>query len=456
MPKEENILLNRFYEFVKEKKLINSGEKILLTVSGGMDSSVMTHLFSKTDYNFGIAHCNFSLRGNESDTDAEFVSDLADKYNKTFHNIRFDTQNFAEKNKFSIQEAARILRYQWFEKISTEFTYNKISTAHQLDDSIETFFINLLRGTGTAGLRGISFNRGKIIRPLLFASRKDIEDYAYENKIDFREDSSNASDDYLRNRIRHHVIPVIKANAEGFEDTMENLMQDFSLITEIINDKMAAWKQRYVEIDEAGNFKIPLAAILNEKNVTSFLSLLLYSFGITGIDCKKILSVETAGKIFHGKNYSILHDREFLILQKKGKPEMKTYIVSEVPKEIQAENMIITLRNESQMGKKPFLKNIKSQQIDGEKITFPLTLRTWKTGDYFFPLGMKGKKKISDFFTDEKIDRFQKDKIYLLLSGNDIVCILGHRIDDRYKITSTTKKVLTIELSIHEPGTTTL
>ncbi len=176
MPKEENILLNRFYEFVKEKKLIDSGEKILLTVSGGMDSSVMTHLFSKTDYNFGIAHCNFSLRGNESDTDAEFVSDLADKYNKTFHNIRFDTQNFAEKNKFSIQEAARILRYQWFEKISTEFTYNKISTAHQLDDSIETFFINLLRGTGTAGLRGISFNRGKIIRPLLFASRKDIED----------------------------------------------------------------------------------------------------------------------------------------------------------------------------------------------------------------------------------------------------------------------------------------
>ena len=447
MSKEEKILLNHFLEFIKEKNLINPGEKILLTVSGGMDSSVAAHLFSKTDFDFGIAHCNFSLREGESDGDAEFVKKLAENFQKPFHIKCFDTQIFAEKNKYSIQEAARILRYKWFEEISIEYNYQKIATAHHLDDSIETFFINLLRGTGTAGLKGISAMKEKIIRPLLFATRKEIEEYACENKINYREDLSNASDDYLRNRIRHHIIPVLKQNAEGFEDNMEKLMDDFSLITEIVNQRMKLWQQKHVQTDEAGNSRIPMDKILNEKNASTFLSLLLHSFGITGIDCKKILSVETAGKIFHGKTYSILRDREFLILQKNDKPELKTYSISDLPAEIQVENMIISIRREEKNMENSFPGKNKSLQIDGEKITFPLTLRPWKPGDYFFPLGMKGKKKISNFYTDEKIDRFQKDKIYLLLSGNDIVCILGHRIDDRFKITSSTKKILTIGLT---------
>lgn len=447
MSKVEKILFNRFLEFIKEKNLINPGEKILLTLSGGMDSSVMANLFSNSYYDFGIAHCNFSLRGGESDGDAEFVKTLAENFQKPFHIKCFDTQIFAEKNKYSIQEAARILRYKWFEEISIEYNYQKIATAHHLDDSIETFFINLLRGTGTVGLKGISAMKEKIIRPLLFATRKEIEEYACENKINYREDLSNASDDYLRNRIRHHIIPVLKQNAEGFEDNMEKLMDDFSLITEIVNEQMKLWQQKHVQTDEAGNSRIPMDKILNEKNASTFLSLLLYSFGITGIDCKKILSVETAGKIFHGKTYSILRDREFLILQKKDKPEMKSFSISELPAEIRAGNLVISIRREDKIIKDSFLDKNKFLQVDGEKITFPLMLRPWKPGDYFFPLGMKEKKKISDFYTDEKIDRFQKDKIYLLLSGNDIVCILGHRIDDRFKITSSTKKILTIGLT---------
>lgn len=448
MSKGDKILLNRFIKFIDEKKLINPGEKILLTVSGGMDSAVMTHLFTETDYNFGIAHCNFSLRGEESSRDADFVENLSKKLQHPFHLKCFDTQHFADKNKYSIQEAARILRYQWFEEISTEFGYSKIATAHHLDDSIETFFINLLRGTGTAGLRGIAVMKGKIIRPLLFASRKEIEDYARINKIDFREDSSNASDDYLRNRIRHHIIPVIKQNAEGFEGSMENLMEDFSLIHEIVNNQIEAWKQKNVTLNETGNISISLDKILQEKNPSSFLSLLLYSFGITGIECKKILFAETAGKIFHCKEYSILRDREFLILQKKENTEMKTFSISELPVEIKTENMMISIGKEDKMGIDSFSDNNSLLRVDREKITFPLTLRPWKPGDYFFPLGMKGKKKISDFYTDEKIDRFRKEKIYLLLSGKDIVCILGHRIDDRFKITSSTKEVLTIRLSL--------
>ena len=448
MSKRENILLNRFYEFVEEKKLINKGEKILLTVSSGMDSSVMAHLFSQTDFDFGIAHCNFSLRGNESNEDSEFVAELADNYKKPFHTKRFDTSGFAERNKYSIQEAARILRYQWFEELSIEYKYKKIATAHHLDDSIETFFINLLRGTGTAGLKGISVMNKKIIRPLLFSTRKEIEEYSYEYKINFREDSSNSSDEYLRNRIRHQIIPAIKQNAEGFEANMEKLMDDFSFITELVNVNMESWKKKYIETDNDGNLKIPLIAILAEKNPTAYLSQLLYSFGITGIDTNKIIDAKTSGKIFNSKNITILCDREFLILQENCKPEMKTYSISELPAKIKAENMMIAIRSDDKIIKNSFTDKNNSLQIDEEKITFPLTLRTWKTGDYFFPLGMKGKKKISDFYTDEKIDRFQKEKIYLLLSGNDIVCILGHRIDDRFKITSTTKKVLTIELSL--------
>ncbi len=448
MSKENKILFKRFIDYIDENKLILPTEKILLTVSGGTDSSVMTHLFSETDCNFGIAHCNFLLRGKESDSEADFVEKIAKKLNKPFHKKSFDTQNFADKNKYSIQEAARILRYQWFDEISIEFDYNKIATAHHLDDSIETFFINLLRGTGTAGLRGITVMNGKVIRPLLFASRNEIEEFAQENKINFREDSSNASDDYLRNRIRHHIIPVLKQNAEGFEGTMENLMEDFSLINEIVNNQLDGWKQKNVTLNERGNFRISLDKILQEKHPSSFLSLLLYSFGITGIECKKILFAETAGKIFHSKQYSILRDREFLILQKKDNTEMETFSISELPAEIQAENMMILISKEAKFGIDSFSDNNNLMQVDKEKITLPLTLRPWKQGDYFFPLGMKGKKKISDFYTDEKIDRFHKEKIYLLLSGKDIVCILGHRIDDRFKITSTTKEVLTIRLAV--------
>ncbi len=448
MSKENKILFKRFIDYIDENKLILPTEKILLTVSGGMDSSVMTHLFSETDYNFGIAHCNFLLRGKESDSEADFVEKIAEKLNKPFHKKSFDTQNFADKNKYSIQEAARILRYKWFDEISIEYDYNKIATAHHLDDSIETFFINLLRGTGTAGLRGITVMNGKVIRPLLFASRNEIEEFAQENKINFREDSSNASDDYLRNRIRHHIIPVLKQNAERFEGIMENLMEDFSLIHEIVNNQLDAWKQKNVTLNERGNFRISLDKILQEKHPSSFLSLLLYSFGITGIECKKILFAETAGKIFHSKHYSILRDREFLILQKKDNTEMETFSISELPAKIQAENMVISISKEVKLGIDSFSDNNNLMQVDKEKITLPLTLRPWKQGDYFFPLGMKGKKKISDFYTDEKIDRFHKEKIYLLLSGKDIVCILGHRIDDRFKITSSTKEVLTIRLAV--------
>ena len=446
MTADKNILLSEFLNFIQKNKLVKAGEKILLTVSGGMDSTTMAHLISQTDFDFGIAHCNFSLRGKESSEDAEFVSSLAKNFHAPFHLKKFETTGFAVENKYSIQEAARILRYKWFEELAFEFNYDKIATAHHLDDSIETFFINLLRGTGTAGLKGISIKKGKIIRPLLFATRKEIEKYSAENKIDFREDSSNEKDDYLRNRIRHNILPAVKENAENFEENMSELMEDISFMHKIFTERLDSWKIEFANADPEGNVLLPLREILSDENPVSFLSALLYSYGIKRAECEKIIRVENPGKIFHAGDYTILRDREFLIISKTQEKSNQIYSISSIPAEISTGNIKISIIVQEKF-KNEHVPSENKFQIDGEKLKLPLTLRTWQPGDYFFPLGMKGKKKISDFYTDEKINRFEKDKTYLLLSGTDIVCILGHRIDERYKITSSTTNILTIEIT---------
>ncbi len=438
---------SRMMEFISDHSLFSKSDRLLLAVSGGLDSVVMTHLFSKMNYDIGIAHCNFSMRGKESDQDELFVRDLAGRSGKIYHSKKFDTQKFAEENKISIQEAARILRYDWFDDLCSEFNYIHILTAHHLNDSIETFFINLMRGTGPEGLKGIPVKNKKVVRPLLFATRDEIEGYALQNNIAYRTDSSNAGDEYLRNRIRHHLIPAIKTESKDFEGNMKSLMEDFSVISGIVHNYMTAWKEKNVQEHATGNVMVPLSMIKKESYPSSFLSLLLYTEGIKGIDCKKILASETTGKIFQSKEATLLIDREFLIIQKKADGESKTIIIEEIPAMITTENLKISILEKPNSGTDSFTDTNKIQQVDSGKIKLPLTLRKWEKGDYFFPIGMKGKKKISDFYTDEKIDRFQKDKIYLLLSGRDIVCILGHRIDERFKITSSTKKILTIELS---------
>ncbi len=444
----DNITLDRkVSEFISENKLFTGDVKILLTVSGGMDSVVMTDIFSKLQIKFAIAHCNFNLRGRESEDDGEFVKLLAEKKKVLFHFNVFNTQEFALENKNSIQEAARILRYRWFEDLRLKYNYHKIATAHHLDDSIETFFINLLRGTGYAGLKGIAAQNKYIIRPLLCTTRKEIEAYTRANGIQHREDSSNAGDDYLRNRIRHHLIPVFKNESDDFETKMKNMMEDFSLIGELIEENVSKWKDANIKLNDQGYKMIPLKAIMDERNPAAFLSLILYSENITGMDCKKILVASETGKIFQNGTDEVLIDRDFLIIKKGKQNDLKPIVISELPARIQNDSQDINFY-ESEYDQSQTIENSEIvQQLDAEKIKLPLTLRIWEKGDYFYPLGMKGKKKISDFYTDEKIDRFKKDKIYLLLSGRDIVCILGHRIDDRYKITSTTKKILSIEFS---------
>lgn len=447
LSKNSDKLFESFLKFIGENKLLKKGEKYLLTVSGGMDSMVMTDLFSKTDFDFGIAHCNFTLRGKESDEDERFVLKLSSDLKKPFHTKRFDTLNYTKENKCSVQEAAREQRYSWFHELSLKHGYTKILTAHHQDDSIETFFINLIRGTGPAGLRGISMINGKVIRPLLFARKTEIISYAQKHNLTYRDDSSNASDKYLRNRIRHHVIPSLMENTEGFEENMNGLMKEMSFLHEYVSKKMDEWKSTNVVTDEYGNLKIPIAAILKESNPIFFLSGLLYRFGIRGIDCTKLLKSRMPGKIFQSKNHSVLRDREFLIIRSKEEKNEVTFLIETLPIRFTAGKKNISITEESAEIKTDTTRNLNVQHFSGDNLKFPLWIRPWQAGDHFIPLGMKGRKKVSDFFTDLKLNRFEKDNALILLSGKNIVCILGHRIDNRFKITSDTQKILTIVIT---------
>lgn len=444
----ENNLFKKFRAFIDKNKLIVKDEIVLLAVSGGMDSIVMCHLFSLSKYKFVIAHCNFSLRGNESDEDSKFAGCLAENYRVKFHSEKFETEKFADENGWSIQEAARELRYKYFKKLLIKYKYDKIATGHHLDDSIETFFINIMRGSGPAGLRGIPVKNGTVIRPLLFATRNEIENYASDYNLSYRQDSSNFNDDYLRNRIRHHIIPLIKKDSESFESKMKELMENLSAIHDLSNRNIETWKKNNVIREKDDTTRIPIEKILQEDKPEAFLSLLLHSEGMNGAEADKILTPGNTGRIFTGKNQLLLYDRQYLVLAKKSSATYPVYALHNLPAEVNHEHFSIRLHETRRRKNDKIIMEENVFSIDRDKIRLPLVLRTWKQGDYFFPLGMKGRKKISNYFTDKKIDRFQKDRIYLLLSDNDIVCILGHQIDDRYKITALTKKILTIELAL--------
>lgn len=436
-------LQGNFLEFIRHQELAE--KNILVTVSGGMDSVVMLRLFLEAGIKIGIAHCNFTLRGKESDEDEKFVTSLSEEHRIPLYVRNFDTEKFAAENKLSIQQAARELRYRWFDSLCDELKYDRIATAHHANDSIETFFINLSRGSGIKGLRGIPASNGRVIRPMLASTRLEIEKYASENNIKYREDSSNASDDYLRNRIRHHVIPVIRKNVEGFEEGMQSLMKDLSFFHDILFQNVEEWKKKNI-VTEEKNLLIPLKEIQVMAEPVLFLSTVLYTFGIIRMDSSKILSSTMPGKFFYDGEYVLLRDRENLILTKTKSETTGDVIIQGIPAEINFGSFGIKITSENITEGTDTEKKI-THRIDSRNLRFPLMIRQWKDGDRFTPLGMKGEKKVSDFFTDIKMDRLEKLKTPLLLSGNDIVCILGHRIGERYKLTPDTQNTLTIELT---------
>ena len=429
-----------FLKNIKDLDLFSKGDKLILAISGGADSVALACLLKDTGYNFVLAHCNFKLRANESDNDEVFVKNLAEKMELECYVKSFNTESYSKKNKISLQMAARELRYCWFEELRKEIDAKYVLVAHHKDDDLETFFINLIRGSGIKGLLGLKSKRDKIVRPLLIFSRKQIENYLFIKKQKFRNDSSNSDVKYLRNNIRHHLIPLIKDMNPSFENT---LSKEVDFLNEIYNVFMTNFKnikEELVEMTEKG-CEIDKSKLLSIQNNKIFLREIITPFGFS--QCDKILEScrSISGKLFFSHTHKLLVDRKKLIIT-EIKKEKNLFIELE---EFDNLSYPISLRFRDS-NQKQFMKQKNMAFLDKEKLIFPLTLRKWKQGDFFYPLGMNGKKRLSDFFIDNKFTQFDKEECYLLCSGEDIVWIIGHRIDDRFKISDHTKKVYIAEL----------
>lgn len=417
--------------------------KYLLAVSGGIDSMVMASMFAEAGIEAGIAHCNFTLRGEESNGDENFVCDFALRNNMPFHLVRFDTTEYASKNGISIQQAARKLRYEWFEHLRREHGYYKIAVAHNADDNLETFFINLLRGAGLGGLTGIVAETETIVRPLTALSRRQIEEYAREHKIAFREDSSNASDKYLRNKLRHIILPALDDLTPAFREkaaeSLKYLKQanDFVSISieTIARDIVHTQNEdRYISIEKLKRYASSLEFIVFN---------LLAPYGFKREIIRDILEAldGESGRQFIADKYVLVKDRDFLILSPRI-DDIAEYLIEKSALPTTIGGFYCEIIPKATDFKPDTSPNV--GQLDADKLHFPLLLRAWNTGDRFVPFGMKGRKKLSDFFIDNKIPVTDKRKHLALVSGKDIVWLAGCRIDERYKITNTTREIFII------------
>ena len=444
-------MLKNFLEYIESKKLFSHRQRVLLAVSGGIDSVVMLDLFYRAKLNFGIAHCNFQLRHEESDNDELFVRTLAGKYQVPIFVTRFETASYAEENKISIQMAARDLRYTWFEEIRKNKGYDFIATAHHKGDVMETFFINLARGTGIRGISGIKAKNDKLLRPILFSGRAEIENYATKQQLEFREDSSNASLKYVRNNIRHKIIPAFENLYQNYSNTLIANIERFKDIETVyktaISEKWTACSE-----EEKNTVRIDIAKLKKLSPLHTYLFEFLHPYNFS----KEVVSdickgLDTnSGKQFFSHSHRLIKDRNMLIISELTEKENATFsVLANQTSLILHENKLdeISLKMEYFAAEEyKIVNNLQIAALDADKLQFPLLLRKWKAGDYFYPLGMRQRKKLSNFFTDIKLSLLEKESTWLLCSDNDIVWVIGYRIDNRFKLTKNTKRVFKIEL----------
>ena len=433
---------NLFLSHLKKNFPSISVSKLIIAVSGGVDSIVLFHLCLKLKLNFFVAHCNFKLREKESDLDEKFVRDLAIKHNIKFYTKSFNTKKLSSNYNKSIQMAARELRYSWFEELSKELNVKHILTAHHLDDSLETFLINLSRGSGIDGLLGIPRVNDTVYRPLLIFKKDEILSYAKENEISWREDSSNRKQDYLRNQIRIEVLPKLKEInpnlLDNFSKSIDRLQQSKSIIKDKIDDFI---KNVSFTRDEKIYFEIN--KIKKVTNIDAYLYELLKRYNFTQWDDIRGLLDSQSGKQIISNTHKLLKDREHLILVKNSEVENKTALINKSSKEVAVSLGKIKLS----IAKKISKEDSDVIYLDSAKLNFPLKVRNLLSGDYFYPFGMNGKKKVSKYLKDKKISIYDKDKVLILeTSKNKIIWVVGMRLDDRFSVTDNTKEITKIEL----------
>ncbi|MCY1483756.1 tRNA(Ile)-lysidine synthase [compost metagenome] len=431
-------MLLKFQKYLAENLPFLKEKKLLLALSGGIDSMVLAHLLKQSGYTVWLAHCNFQLRGKESDEDEEFIRNFASENNFELFVTTFDTNSFAKDNKLSIQVAARQLRYIWFHQLLQENNLDYVLTAHHLDDNLETFLINFSRGTGLEGLTGIPVQNDKIVRPLLTFSREEIQDFAAENKIQWREDSSNSSDKYLRNKLRHGVVPILKnlnsAFLDSFQDTLSHLQQAKSLAEDA---SVLIYKQVVSEKENQKHFNI--AELKRLPNYQAYLFEWLRPFGFKAWQDIYELVDAQSGKVIVSENYRLLKDREYLILEPISEKDSAIYEISEDELKFPIHLKIYAA---DQIKKQSDSATI---YVDKETLKFPLHIRKWREGDYFCPAGIDGKKKVSKYFKDEKMSLSEKESTWLLISDDKVVWIIGKRSDRRFYVNNTTQEILKIE-----------
>ncbi|NAS13061.1 tRNA lysidine(34) synthetase TilS [Flavobacteriaceae bacterium R33] len=431
-------MLNEFKEHIEKTFPEIQKEPFLIACSGGVDSTVLVHLCAALKLDFGIAHCNFKLRGKESEKDAKFVGQLADKLQKPYYIKSFKTESYANRNKLSIQMAARELRYEWFKELVKEKGYSWLLTAHHLDDQLETFLINLSRGSGIEGLAGIPGKTDWVARPLLGFSREQIVLYASEQGLEWREDASNTDTKYLRNQIRHELLPKLKELHPTFLKNFKNSLSYLSGSAAILEQQADELRNRLFQSD-ADVIRVDCNKLSQLQPLDAYLHLLFKDYGFTEWSDLQSLLTAVSGKEIRSKTHRLLKDRDELLLAELRDGNYEEY---EVFKEDKGQETPFRLVKQEVKAIEETGKRI--IYVDKETLNPKLVVRKWKKGDYFYPLGMQGKKKVSKFFKDEKMDIIAKEKQWLLCSGDDIVWILGRRADDRFKVTDATGHILKI------------
>jgi tRNA(Ile)-lysidine synthase len=438
--------VKKFTDFIEQNALFEHDNTVLAAVSGGMDSVLMVHLLKSAGINFGIAHCNFQLRGDESTADEEFCKNLAQQLNVPFHTVKFDTQTYAAENKISIQMAARDMRYQWFEQVRQQSHYSVIALAHHKNDAIETILLNLTRGTGIAGLHGILPKNGALTRPMLFLTREEIKKIITDNNYSYVEDSSNSSVKYARNKIRHEVIPKLKELNPGLENTFENNLKHFRDLEILLETKLQELRKDLL-IPHLNELRLPLHGVksLNPMRLLLFKLLQPYGFNETAVDDLIASLDKHSGRIFEAPDYKLIIDRDQLILTKKQTVQQQNVTINKNDHTVNYGDYKLTLLHDDSA---LIIKdNPLSVSVDTDLLAYPLTVRAWQQSDQFYPLGMKTRKKLSDFFINQKIPVHLKNEIPLLINGNgDIIWIAGYRLDNRYMVNKNTKKVTIFEL----------
>jgi tRNA(Ile)-lysidine synthase len=441
---ESHDFLLRLQNFIARETLFSKEDRLLVALSGGVDSVVLTDALHRLGYKIGIAHCNFQLRENESDADEQFVKTLAQQKNIPFHCKKFETSIIAKETKESIQVTARSLRYEWFESMLSEGTYHYVLTAHHQNDSTETILLNLVRGTGLSGLHGILPKRGNIIRPLLFATREDVEIYAREYGLQWREDKSNASAKYTRNLLRLQVIPLLKQINphldKAFAQTAQHILESERLLYAVLDQKSKKTCQR----NRSNLLCINIGFVVSDTSPHLLLHHILSNYGFDHAVISQILDSQNSisGKLFFSKSHRLLRDRSHWILDTIT-PLVLSSIKIEKEASVANINDILAVRTEISSDK---TATANALNLDLNKLVFPITVRPWSKGDTFNPSGMKGTKKVSDFLVDQKMNLFEKERTMVVESEGKIVGILNHRASDSHCVTEQSKKTFRMQL----------